>query len=685
MLLPESMSRVLIVGSKSHMEDTVKALYDIGKAHLIDYSEGDDPGFSIGKSFPNAAVASERLVKLRAMEKELGLKEKDKQLENPVSAKEIRELIESNGIEQLEKELFSIVDSRNEIAQQMTERESLIAELRPLTELPLSLEDYRGYESITAIVGKVRDDPSECLKDIEHELFLSPSGKVAAIFVPKGKKEEAMSALSAVGFSEMSVPEGKGSPGEIIAELEKELEELREQKERVDAQLGSLKDKHLSFILASEEELAIETELASTPLRVATSDHSFVMDAWVPTIEVESFKEQLTRETADSVHVDVLETRGRSVHESEETESKFKDPPSKLKNGRIGKIYEYFVTLINTPRYQESDPSTLIAFTWPLFFGLMVADVGYAFAFIIIGAIVLKKTKSTTWKALGTQSIFGGIWALIFGLFMFGEMFGMHFVSYHEVSGLASTDWETIIAHIIPGFTFPAWLMDPSQMSLSIGINKFEEVNTLLKLSVYIGIVHLFFGFLIGFFNVKRQHSTKEAIYEKASFIMMLVGIVMVSYVLTELLLAGKALEGDLTYLIGGGAGVLAVGAVLGFRGEGLNAILELPGIFGNILSYTRLTAIALSKAGVAMAFNYISIFLLYVGVGGVIGFISGLLIFMVGHLLVFLLAVLSAGLHGIRLHYVEWMGKFFAGGGKDYKPLAINRLNTKNAEKEVY
>jgi len=155
--------------------------------------------------------------------------------------------------------------------------------------------------------------------------------------------------------------------------------------------------------------------------------------------------------------------------------------------------------------------------------------------------------------------------------------------------------------------------------------------------------------------------------------------------VLTELLLAGKALEGDLTYLIGGGAGVLAVGAVLGFRGEGLNAILELPGIFGNILSYTRLTAIALSKAGVAMAFNYMSIFLLYVGVGGVIGFISGLLIFMVGHLLVFLLAVLSAGLHGIRLHYVEWMGKFFAGGGKDYKPLAINRLNTKNAEKEVY
>ncbi len=129
---------------------------------------------------------------------------------------------------------------------------------------------------------------------------------------------------------------------------------------------------------------------------------------------------------------------------------------------------------------------------------------------------------------------------------------------------------------------------------------------------------------------------------------------------------------------------LVVVGGALAFKVEGIAAILEMPAVFGNIMSYTRLTAVALSKAGIALAFNYISIFLIYLGVGGIIGILFGALLFVIGHLLVFMLCILSAGLQGIRLHYVEMMSKFYKGGGVAYAPLSINRLNTKNVEKGV-
>lgn len=687
MSLPESMSRIVIVGAKSHMDEVIEALYDVKAIHLIDHTVGADEGFTLGTPRPYSPKASERLLKVRAMEKGLGITKNMKT--QPISEDEIKSQISSDSVEIVEAEITSVFDKRDDLNQRITELNATRKNLELLSDIPIDLELYSGYRSIFSTVGTVAEDPTSALSGVDCEVFSSfdkKKGNVVAVFAKVSDKDKVQSILSDYGFSEITVPNDTGSAAAALTRTDREIEAAQADLENVSKELESLLNKHKDFLSASDEELSIEVQKGEIPVRIATSEYTFVIDAWVPEARTESVKTEIESKV-EGVYVEVQETRGRKLEESENAEPRFKDAPTKFNNGAVVKEFEYPTKLVSVPKYQEIDPSILIAIFLPMFFGLMVGDVGYAIPFIILGAYGLKVTHHKDWRAIATVLFFGGIWAFIFGFFFFGECLGMHFVGEGHIEGVEWT-WERIFTEIFNVENFDLASVF-TFLPFEVGVGKLHEVGFLLKLSVYIGIVHLLIGYLCALYNKTIQHDFKHGFMEKGGWIFGFIGLVFVCYALAMVLIYSDQFSfGDVLPFLAIGIVFIVIEVAMNIKHEGIQAVLELPGIIGNILSYTRLAAIGMSKAGMALAFNYIAIEMIGLGLGGAAGFIVGLILFAFMHLMIWTLAILSAGLHGLRLQFVELMAKFFEGGGIEYSPLKIKREKTvstkEKATKEV-
>ena len=696
LLKPEPMQRTLILASKRHQAAVIDTLHRLRVAHLLDYQEqgGEFSDFKLGAPLPAAGPASERLVRIRAILRHLGLE--GAEASTATSARDIEARLDAD-LDRIEREVNQAYEAREQQRAKAQEDAELIAKLQPLTALPLKLEDYRGYETVQAFVGRAEPgfeaDATRAAPDAM--IVKSAEGGLFALFVPVAQAAAAQEALYRHGYAEVEVPPGAGLPGERIRQIEQEREALQRRAATADADLQRLAAEHRDVLLAAEEHLGIVVEKAEAPLSFASSENAFAVDAWIPRNQVHVVERELHKATDGNVYLELVETGEMHAHahpaKGAQADAAFdadangshhvdqhEQPPTKYANPRATRRFEWFTELFATPRYNEVDPTSIFAFFFPLFFGFMVGDFGLGILIAIIGWLLIRKLpKVDGMKQLGTAFLLAGLVATFFGGVVFHDALGIPFGFTHhmqeELAGenLALACTPEVYKHL--GETTWGCLLGIGPVVSEPVIGKVTDIPTMLLLSVGAALVHLGLGLVIGIRN-EWGHGAKH-VAAKLAYLMLLLSFYPAAVALLnkEFLLSVTGLQATTAYIIAG-VGFLVGAVVLGWA-EGAPGVLEIPTIFSNILSYLRLGAVAIAKGAMAVAFNNLT--LIAALTGGSVALVLGLIGFVIAQVALLVLGILSGGIQALRLNFVEMYTKFYKGGGTLYKPFGRERKST--------
>jgi V/A-type H+-transporting ATPase subunit I len=649
------MSRLLVVGAKEQMGTIVAELYRHDLFHIEDFVDQADPeyeGFKIGMPLAGATEASSELIRLRAAQNavHIGLDEGDEV--QKVSTAMIRSQI-ARDLPAIEEKAEGLVAKRNALDAQFKEREQRVAELIPFTNVPLDLDLYRGYTAIAPIAGYIGEDIEI---PFPHEKYLT--GKKGehfiVVFVEIAHKEETERLLADAGFQPVKIPTDEGAPTEAASRYTQEITSLQSQISTIDRQVESLKAEHATFLQACDEMLSADVERAEAPLRFATTEKTFVAEGWVPSDKVDALTSGLVQVTRGSVYIEELPV-------DPEKDS----VPVKYNNPSFAHPTELLMDVYARPDYREIDPTLMMAIVFPLFFGMILGDVGYGLILLIISYALRKVLKGEGGRQLLDVFRNSCIVSIVFGLlnseFLGFELF-WHPINFSRALQIGTTGGEGPAA--VP----------------------------LLVLAVWIGLIHITLGRSISIVNHGNMDHGKhrnKAIIAQTGWLTVMWGIVLMIWsmfpipLMPDLSGLGQVLFGlNPAGLIGA---LMILYGIVAIGQESLLDLMELPTIISHVLSYTRLTAVGLSSVAIAMVVNYISIGLIIepqlksLSVVGVVLIIVGIVVFLLGHILNIALGILGGGLNSIRLHYVEFFTKFYKGGGKKYNPFGMKRRFTED------
>lgn len=648
MLHPKAMRRVLIVGPRHRLSDAIEVLHELRLLHIVDFQEEDET-FHMGEPLERGEEVSTSLLKLRSIAGVLDLGEVKGAPREEVGADA------SQRLATLELNIKEEDETRQRVEELLTDLNARIEALRPFADLGMELSHYGGFESLAVFVGRMPRDPEE-LEGATDAWELFRAGDAVALFTRKADEPEVRNLLSRQGFVHLEPPAEEGDPRRMLRELQSQRQRWQARQQEVEERLARLRERFADFVLSAEAFFTREVEKAEAPLRFATSDHSFLAEGWVPAerwVELEARLEEV-----GGLYVGTLE-------EGEE------DPPVLLDNPRPVRPFEMLTNLFSTPSYKEIDPTLALFLVFPIFFGLMVGDLGYGVIMALIGAIGVWRVKENQdIRRFLAVILISGVVTALFGAFLYADAFGIPFhAPLAEGHGEAPVGWDTLIGVNLP---------------IQATIHKLTDIVDLLVLSVVAAFIHLGLGFILGIANEIR-HDKRHAL-GKVAWFMILLGFFIVimarvsgnriaGFVLDTVLapvpLTGMVLFGIQIPFVA--LGLLVVGAVVMAAMEFLAAgnpvaILEVASLLANMISYTRLAGIAVAKAAIAESLNN-AIFhgMIFPGNLGFAAF--GFVLLFGAQLIVLMLGGLSAGIQALRLNYVEFFMKFFKGNGVPFTP----------------
>lgn len=405
----------------------------------------------------------------------------------------------------------------------------------------------------------------------------------------------------------------KGPPDVALQSLRRQLVAIPGEINAIGRELAGLAvewgNKLVEWRDALREELDANTVLS----RFGETDMTFVIVGWVPEKAYKDMETRLRQEIGETILIWQLPL----------TPEVKKSAPVALRNPKPARPFESLVSLLALPRYGHIDPTRLMAFFMPIFFGMILGDIGYGGLLLILSLILIRKYSKGVIRDVLIVLAMGSGWSIIFGL-LYGEMFG----ALGEKLGM-----------------HPLWFDRASP----------ENVAGLLAMTLVVGAVHVTLGLILGVWESIRDRSRNHFL-ERGGMLLGLIGLFFIIGILA------RVLPGDLMTpaVVGLIIGIVLIGASLGWLGI-LMGPIEFIGLIGNILSYLRIAAIGLASVYLARVANDLA---------GIVGNIFvGIILALLIHALNLVLGAFSPTIHSLRLHYVEFFRKFYEGGGNPYQP----------------
>ncbi len=522
--------------------------------------------------------------------------------------------------------------SMGQLAARVTRLQADQMALRPWESCSLPLEQ-KGTRTVRILLGAAPNtvdfhamtgavtEAAECVEITK--LSEDREQQYLEVLVHKDQEQSALEALRSCGFTFSQLKELTGTASENIKRLD---EEIRQTQRQMDQELEGVKS-----LASARKELEVcidrvEQDLSTEGVkeRLLTDGSILYLDGWLPAEDAGKLEK-------------ALKDFDCAWELTEPDPEDYPNVPIKLKNNKLTRCMNTVTEMYSLPAYDGVDPNPLMAPFFIVFFGVMLADMGYGLLMMLGTQFMLRKTKP---KNPNFMELFFwcGVSTFIVGA-LTGGFFGDFIPQLLKIINPAST------------FEMPA-LFTPLNDTMPIMIG-----------SLVMGVIQIFTGMTVSVVKKCQEGQFVDALFSEITWWIILAGVALAIFGIGTVAGVPVVLViGILMLVFGGTRNAKGFGKVTCLVGLVYNGVT---GYFSDTLSYIRIMALMLSGSVIASVFNTLG-----ATFGNVILFV---IISMVGNALNLALNLLGCYVHDLRLQCLEFFGRFYKEGGKPYQPLAIN------------
>ncbi len=435
-------------------------------------------------------------------------------------------------------------------------------------------------------------------------------------------QEEVLQALRDFGWSRMNLSGWTGTAKENDQRIARELEQNEQESAQAEQQLAQLTSL-AEPIRQAADRASVRINREEGRSRLLDTEKTFLLEGWVPAEKWTELESQLKNYPC------AWELR-------DPTEEEYPKVPVKLKNNWFTRPLSMVTEMYSLPAYNGLDPNPLMAPFFILFYGIMMADMGYGLLMMIASVVVLKKSRPRA----GMHNFFALLGLCGVSTFIMGAVTGGFFGDFIP----------QLLKLINPESTF-VWFWPTLFTPL-------EDTMMILVGAMALGFVQILVGMAISFVKKLRRGQVMDAIWEEVTWWVVFAGLALAILGVTNLVI----ILGGVMVVAGPILTEKGFGKITGIFGSLYNHVT---GYFGDILSYSRLMALMLAGSVIAQVFNTLGAI-----PGNVVIFI---IISMLGNALNFALNLLGCYVHDLRLQCLEYFNKFYEDGGKPFRPMKLD------------